>query len=245
MDATAVTAWATVGLAAVGIVSLISTALVIRQNKKLVETTEREAKAVEAQAAAATEMAKQNSTLVQATKRQAEAVEEQARAGLGQTAAGQQQAQAAAELVRETQRNRELAYRPHLVIESRTPKPGASYGTGYVVKNIGSGPALNCRMAHHEFSGEPPQHDSWNSPLFDVGVGGAYEVTNAPGRWYDNVLDGLPGDGQTVDACVCEDQFGNRFRFAAGFEMRQPQPLDSWRPGNAYEKWADWYMALH
>lgn len=217
------------------------TTKIIEQNTQLIEATKKEAEAVEKQASASLESIQQNRELIETTRQEATAVVEQSRAA-------HQQAEAAMKLVEETQRDRELAYRPHLVIESHTPKAGTPWDTDYLVRNIGSGPALNCRMAHHEFSGDPQQHQIWNSPLFDLGAGDAAEVTNAPSsRWYDHVFAGLAiGGNLTVDACCCEDLFGNKFRFARGFEMPDPQPKFWHHDGPPpAPKWTDWYMSLN
>lgn len=215
------------------------TAEIIRQNRELIEATLREAKAVEEQASAATEMAKQNSTLIEATRRQAEAVEEQAKAS-------QQQAEAAMKLLEETQRDRELAYQPHLVIE-RTKETVSSWNSAYTVSNIGKGPALHCRFANHEFFGVPETHELWSSGLFDLGAGDSRSIRrDANSRWHDNVLDGLPVGGTlTVDACCCEDLFGNKLQFATGFEMPDPHPK-LWRHDAPHPapKWTEWYMPL-
>lgn len=187
MDATAVTAWATAGLAAVGTISLISTALVIRQNKKLIETTEREAKAVE------------------------------------------DQAKAAFELVVESRRDRELAHRPNLVFN---PEPAGRP----TLRNNGRGVATRCRYVVAEPNDVSTiQHSS----LFDVGPGEAQIVpplTQEEDSCIE-VIEDLPAGGKRLEAVVCEDFLGDKFRF---FRER---PAQVWRRDDSREppRWTAWY----
>jgi len=228
--------WASVAASGITVIATITLAWVgwaaYQLSKRLVEATQSQATANQRLAEETARIIEQNRELLAATVREAEAVEAQARAAL--------------DLLVETRRDRELAYRPHLVF-GRTSGPvpfPRDRLTLYTVTNIGSGPAVNCRMAHHEFSGQPPTRTAWGSTLFDLGAGSSERIAIDEGHWHDNVLDGLLGDGSaTIDACCCEDQFGNKFRFAAGFKMPRPRQ-EEWHPGEPEVRWSGWYMPL-
>ena len=223
LTASAVTAAATIVLAIVGWRAFAL-------SRRLVEATQSQAAANEQLAEETASIIEQNRDLIAASLREAEALEQQAEAARG--------------LLAEARRDRELAHQPHLVMEANVPSEFIGEPDGVLVRNIGSGPAVNCRAAHHEFSGDPATLTSWGSRLFDLGVGESTSLFANEGHWQDNVLDGLLGDGSlTVDACCRKDQFGNRFRVAAGFKMRRSRQ-EQWRPGEPESKWASWYMPL-
>lgn len=125
------------------------------------------------------------------------------------------------------------------------------------VENIGRGSALNCRLAHAEFSGDPPRWCSFSTELFSLSPGEkSGPLLPATGsRWHDSILrDLMPLASSSIDgvtACVCEDQLGNRRRFVAGQLLQGSAgplrsgspPPDVWQPGDAEPSWIHWYMA--
>lgn len=245
MNPTVVTEWATVALATVAIISIIANiSLVVAAKRQAIETSrlaEETAKIIE-----------QNSELVRAAVRQAEAgeaearaVERQAELSAQEVSAVSEQTMASVALVEETRTDRGLAYRPYLAVSLDPVSEGGHRVTvdRYFVRNLGRGPALNWRMAHHDFSGTPREHHFWATQLFDLGPGAALKIEPSTGTWYYNVLNGLQYDTVTVDACCCEDQFGNKFRFARGHEMGR-NPQDEWHAGEPEPGWTGWYMAL-
>lgn len=157
-------------------------------------------------------------------------------------------AEAPDRIVEDMRQNQELANAPQLCIEK--------FEAGrFGVENIGRGPALNCRLAHAEYTGDPPRWRSSSTELFRLAPDkqrGPLEYASGS-RWHDLILDGLllqaPESPEGITACVCEDQLGIKRRFVAGRllqgssgELRSHDPPpDIWRPGDPETAWVRWY----
>lgn len=139
---------------------------------------------------------------------------------------------ASEQTVLEIRRDRELAFRPYLSWEAR-PALHAS--------NNGRGPALNAVFCHLAIDS-----DDWLShlpSLLDLGPG-----DEVPSAAYSVMLDPMTlaappriqMPGYVVQKiAICEDLFGNRYRFVQG-----QTEADRWIPGSGSKPdWVEWYEA--
>lgn len=192
----------------------------IRKSNQMIAATQEEVAAVRAQAEAAQALLGQNQELITASRAEVTAVLDQVRA-----------AQAT---VDEMKVERSLEFRPYLIVDLPT-----ALQTGvWVVRNIGRGPALSCRLVVHHGDAGMEDEAWWGSQLANVGPGDAVELVAAPRTsWDQGVLDGVVAPaGAATYACVCEDQFGVRYRFIS--ERGEP---DSWvRSPPPPPRWATW-----
>lgn len=163
------------------------------------------------------------------------------KAAAEEAVASREQAVASQEIVEEMRREREWAYKPMLVItrgyldppptgfeQMRPPLPA------FIVRNIGTGPALNVALGAHTFSGE----HRWLSasvpglaPGAEERVAIVYRRDPQPDGYspdrYRCLVDEWPvAKGEEAVAVRYEDWFGTHYRSAGG--PRLPHP-NEWR----------------
>lgn len=136
-------------------------------------------------------------------------------------------------MVREVQRDRELAVRPILVMtHPRLNYAETSRKVEIRIANIGKGPALMCQYwGSRRIAGPDPEQDRgeahYKTELFAVGADKVAEEKATDfalaGRHdtltlYDvKRVKLLPaGDRYSVEAVICRDQFGRYYRFVRG-----------------------------
>jgi type VI protein secretion system component VasK len=190
MSTTDVAAWATVTLAGVGVVALLTNGALAYLTWRMAVATNRAA---------------------QATQDEAKATQEEARATLQQATATQDQAKAASETLAELKRTRELDWRPDLVWKYL----GGSTNPYQVkrqmrIQNLGRGPALNAiYMREEDQSGK--RHFILSEPL-DLAAGAA-ETTEAVTQSKDAHPEQFTRDTLPREQMICTDQFYTWYRF--------------------------------
>jgi hypothetical protein len=138
--------------------------------------------------------------------------------------------EAAARATAELKQDRELAWAPYLVITREvitTKNVLGTYEGDCYLKNVGRGPAINCRVAYFEFRRRPPQVNIWLSGLpVDLGAGdtAVVRLSEVNRQQAYLILDSVT-QGDEGCATVCRDRFGNALRFVKGqakAEVRTP-----------------------
>jgi hypothetical protein len=128
-------------------------------------------------------------------------------------------------LAEAAEQDRELAWAPYLIVPPSSP-----------VKNIGRGPALNCHRVERT-----PVGIEISKP-FHLGPGD--HATTSFGQRIQSetsmaslLLDGIDLGSLETDSTifVCEDQFGNRYRFHTG-----GRPREVGHVGEVVPNWAQW-----
>ena len=163
------------------------------------------------------------------------------------------EAAASRDSVEEMRREREWAYRPHLVVrrgysETRSDRGGLPVRYElFFIRNLGTGPALNVRFGAHTFTGDPPAHRwlSWENP--GIAPGGEEQVAR---RYGPNPHDARPdryrclvdqwqvSKDEEVFAVRYEDWFGTHYRASGGTAV-EPQVLE-WRGHPSLADAPDW-----
>jgi hypothetical protein len=144
--------------------------------------------------------------------------------------------QQAIDSLAEIQRDRALAWAPYLAITDRIPSVQIHPTVqGYIVKNIGRGPALACRLSRFERTDNSSTGHLWySSQLMDIGSGDTCPaLLEKEEHWAYRILDRIVS-GDETNALVCEDRFGNRYRFVQG----RPE-TEVWHPGCPLPIWAE------
>lgn len=160
--------------------------------------------------------------------------------------AANKQARASSQTVGEMRLSRQLEWRPHLTF--------GPFPSEVVVTNIGRGIALYAclaRGATHTI-GNKSTSEVRRSALFLLATNESTtlamsgELTPAPDGGGDYAivqrltsdLVVTPGVPQTIDICVCEDEFGNKFRFRDG-----GQRFDRWYKAGQGKPppWTQWH----
>lgn len=191
ISATDATAFATIALAVVGILAFVASVF----------------------------LAVMTSRMARATKDEAVATQEEAKATLDQATATKEQAQIANETLQEIRRSRELEWRPILV---RTElQSGVFEGKAYRevnLRNIGRGPALNSLFLREEAGTEGTRFLTCDPVSLAAGEGVDLRAIEKDDPPHPNLFDRneLPRE-----LLICQDQFGNTFRFVPGF----PAPM--------------------
>lgn len=137
---------------------------------------------------------RQNDKLVRAAIDEATATREQATASAVQATASR-------ETVEEMRREREWAYRPLLTVSERNIRGSELSHTELVVRNIGTGPALNVCLAGHQFIGDPPGH-RWLSE-YSQGIAPGAELTFGTWLYSDDATTGEPRSDRY--RCIVDD----------------------------------------
>jgi hypothetical protein len=162
-----------------------------------------------------------NSILVHATNQEA--------------AATRREAEASASMLKEVQRDRELTVQPVLVYEHAPLTPDAPSRERLAVRNIGKGPALLCYYVSDGLwqKGVHRTREVGTAGPFSLGSGQATEAENiavprgpiivvehqdSPNAAVDSARSGFrPADiNNFLELLLCQDQFGNRYRFVRG-----------------------------
>lgn len=177
---------------------------------------------------------RQNSRLVEAAIQEATETRNEAVASSAQAAASR-------DAVEEMRQQRELAYRPYLVIRRGSQEQHVDMGTRRVpltplelffVRNIGSGPALNVRLAAHRFA---DRHEWFSEQTQGIGPGEEHSFPiqygyepradgSHPDR-YRSIVDEWTNPSGEVVVVRYEDLFGTYYR-AGGPDRHHP---DEWR----------------
>jgi len=167
---------------------------------------------------------RQNERLVQQNAELVRAASEEATATRDQAGASKDQATASRETVEEMRREREWAYKPLLVVIRRPIKGSELTLSQYVVQNIGTGPALNVRLAAHRFAGDPAGHTWLSAETPGIAPGGedAFGTWNyggdaepgqpRPDRYRCIVDEWQASEGEEVVAVRYDDWFGTHYR---------------------------------
>ena len=179
-----------------------------------------------------------------ATREEAEATREEARATREQTEATKRHADIALESLEELRRSRELDAQP-LIVRQET---GARTVGGRAVRdidvtNIGRGPALNCVYVRESAA---IRREIVRTGAFSLAAGHHIPL---PAEQIDSDLDSatslFASDDLPREVLVCQDQFGNAFRFTPGFpkpDVIYRRDLD--QPHRAVPQWATVYSSL-
>ena len=162
--------------------------------------------------------------------------------------ATEKQAEASTRMIAEVQLDRDLNWRPYLVV-SKTGYNDARDATDTVfLKNIGRGPAFNCVCARlyyitAEVQGTNRQVPQWrHSPdVKTIEVGGITEITllNPKGPVPMAIFEVNPPPYPTL-AIFFQDIAGRR-----AYRLSPPRAApDMWTPGQAVHVWVSWYFGL-
>jgi hypothetical protein len=198
----------------------------------------------------------ENRKLIEATAAGARASEAQALAAQQQAEAATKQVEASTQTVSEMQFDRELAVAPYLTLDFKSAySNGEPTSVRMLLKNVGQGTALNCLCcAIVTWDPQPipegvkreretryfrlPEAGPLTLPLH-LAAGQPEEsqptamgnLDNQIGQVMFDMNIGLP----LAIAAVCEDQFGNRYRFRSNSATR-----DLWRRGQDGQPWIHW-----
>ena len=159
------------------------------------------------------------------------------------------EAEATVALSTESQRDRELAWRPILRVEMGSNERNETNGTldngrwwqMLRITNLGNGPALDCFWLKK-------RDNKWAIVEgFDLDADGVYlsriESNDGAGNFPIGIIDPPPteqGRGGQGEAVMCEDVLGTRWRFLPGF------PPERYRPGTPNPpEWARSVYAWH
>ena len=163
-------------------------------------------------------------------------------------AAANRETEASAAMVRETQRDRELAVQPVIASPSNTSDvPGHPPGTrGVTLRNVGPGPAVGFRVVMWD-SGDV----RWSTDLALLPAGEYYPTphpgVSGPSGWLP--LTGHEGAGAVEPSLVrpeeglcfyCLDQVGNGLRYP----LRTSEPPAIWHRGQPDARRPPWAGAL-
>lgn len=159
------------------------------------------------------------------------------------------EAAASRETVDEMRREREWAYKPWLVIRRESVRESSGFHSEYfIVRNIGTGPALDIKFCAHRFSGDPSEHQWLSVEAPGIAPNGeerlyvAYKRVSQPDgsrpdRYRCIVDEWLVAEGQEVFAVRYEDWFGTHYRAPGG--PGKPLP-EQWRGQQGTADQPDW-----
>lgn len=190
----------------------------------------------------------QTSKVVELERSASEVIRQQAEAARRQADAAQEQAQSALRTLAELQRERELSWRPRLVvagadgsldeevIRNNLPVSPDKFTLNVTVRNVGRGPAVSVLAAYFDrgywwFSRSPTDIGPRDEMVVSLLPAGGDHVLKASLF----VVSGQPApEGKDVHALFCLDEVGSKvYRFLDG-----RAGLDVWEAGQDRPHWA-------
>ena len=160
-------------------------------------------------------LATMTARMAKATKDEAVATQQEAKATLDQATATKEQAQIANDTLQELRHSRELEWRPILV--GTELQGGVAQGKAFRdlnLRNIGRGPALNSLFLREEAGIDGNRFLSCGPLNLGAGEGADVRALEQaepphPALFHRNEF--------PRELLICQDQFGNSFRFVPGF----------------------------
>lgn len=154
-------------------------------------------------------------------------------------------AMAASDQVKETQRDREIAYRPYIAWRIDSWDAQTGHGTVTVANNSRAA-AYHCILVSvgHNAVGTFTWH---RTVPFDQGPDGKDTVALAIQTDPAPSTDVLGTAADPVRVAYCENQFGHRFRFRQGTTEAAtwiPPVQGRWRRRRSKPTWVEWYETI-